>query len=781
MKKIIVSTTRRYLMQETILFLVISYLLIFASSHHSLANLNILTITTGLFTIGYIIWLLKKRFPYFNIERPTLIFFGALLITTITSIDPRRSIAEVWLIGVSFYLFFMVAGLVNRGWPAELVIKVVLIIGGIIMILCWVETGQWYFEWLESNPGEWLPSVAYRLPAPNFLCVVLNVWLMTALARLIFTKSLSGRMILCIWAVSAFGLIYLTSSRGGWLGTTAGIGCLGMLSIQVAPVKWFSLWNRIRERRVIMISVVLAGVAVLIGLGWLLSKQVLHPTHAPILSSRMQFWGPAWKAFLRSPIIGMGPHTFISIYLQEYSIPPYKYFDYAHSIMFDLLSGSGIIGLLAFIWIGFEVVRSLWRRLLESRGEERAVVMGAISALAAFGVHGLFDSVHHTAPTSSWNLAIILGAAFGVLATNQKKIGWGSIGIGISVVVLSWINIWFLLPFNAGVQSAEQGDWESAVRSLTIAVERDSNHAIAHQQLGLANSILANKGNSEVLESAIKAFENAVELDPYWALNHANLGVLYQAQGDLEAAYQELLLAIEFAPGSALFHLNHGQVEEALGYLTDAERSYHMALALQPEWAEAYFWRSTDFKKYVLEAWEYLHPKENAPSIRELEMVADSNSGMLKPYLNLVTALLKENRLEEVDRLLKQANMAYSSQNEWRLELQWLKAELHAARGDYKQAIKIGEEVLDQYKVRGIYGPGSLGNPTYALFMFRRPALNIDLVPQMTTIPVTDLWGERMLMLSEWYGKERETKRADEVKEILNMYIPDFKSSSVGN
>ncbi len=63
----------------------------------------------------------------------------------------------------------------------------------------------------------------------------------------------------------------------------------------------------------------------------------------------------------------------------------------------------------------------------------------------------------------------------------------------------------------------------------------------------------------------------------------------------------------------------------------------------------------------------------------------------------------------------------------------------------------------------------------YVPLMYRRPAISMELVPQLTLIRFTDLWGKRMISLAGWYktlGYDHDYQRLmDEVEQ----YIPDYK------
>lgn len=706
-------------------------------------------------------------------DMPLFCFIAVMLLCSITSIDARRSFVELWLICIAALLFLVSVNCVGGGLPAELVVKVLLIIGGILMALSWYSVWQWYHHWLLNNPGEWIPSQAYRLPVPNFLAVILNVWLMMALARLLMTRSLVGRVVLGVWVVSALGLLYFTSSRGGWLGAAAGLFCLVLLVARLRRDWLRAVWHRVQDRRIALIGLVVLVLILMLLAAFLLYRQTTQTAHASFFQSRSEFWPAALNAFLRSPLVGSGPFTFVSFYLQHNSVPPRFYFDYAHSIYMDTLGGCGLLGLLALIWLLYRAVITLWSQVTRLQGIDWAVAAGALAALAAFCVHGFFDSVHHTSPTSLWNLAILLGAAVGIQAAENAKGRLLPAGVGVVVMVLTALSLWFVLPMRDGVLAGARGDWQAAVRKFSQATQRDTRLAIAYQQMGLAYSNLAARGDVETLSKAAEAFEKTIALDPYWALNHANLGALYLKQGRVDAALSAFAKAVQIAPDAALYHLNNGVALEEAGSREKAMGAYYRAIELNSDWAEAYFWRSTPLRREAQQRWRLDHP-EVSPSIRVLEERQAQQTNRLKPVVLLADAYLREGLLDKADVLLRKNEDAFTESNADRLEWNWLMAEVLAARGAYRQAVEFGGRAVDDMLYDGVYGPGALANGNYAVFAFRTSALNQDFVPQLQGSPFPDRWGKRMQRLAEWYRKLGNEAKATEIESKLMQLIPDY-------
>jgi O-antigen ligase len=76
--------------------------------------------------------------------------------------------------------------------------------------------------------------------------------------------------------------------------------------------------------------------------------------------TRIWVWGEAWKGFLERPVLGWGPENFTPVYDKffnpKFYIPGQStetWFDRAHSIYFDSLVETGIIGFLSYLGMFF--------------------------------------------------------------------------------------------------------------------------------------------------------------------------------------------------------------------------------------------------------------------------------------------------------------------------------------------------------------------------------------------------------------------------------------------
>ena len=763
----------RYLLRESVLILALSYFFLLASTHNGLVSYEIFSITIGLFAGFTILWVVYGQTVGLKREWLVMVFLGVLALAAYHSIDPRRSMTEVWLIGAALFLFLLASELVSRGWEVALWVKALLIVGAIIMALTWREAIVWYLQWLESSGKVW-PELFYRLPAPNFLAIFLNILLMVAGASFVFSTSKAARFLLGAWMTSALGLIYLTSSRGGWLGTAAGLGVLVFFTALAFPEKRKAFFSWMRMHRFMTVMIFIFGLTALLVFGWVFYQHSKLPSHAAVGVSRPFLWSPAWQAFMRSPVIGSGPYTYISFFVQQQSTPPSPLYLYAHSIYLDLLSGSGVIGLAVFLVMIAGLTRALIRKFCSTSGMEQAAAMFALGALAAFLVHGVADSVHHTIPTAAWLLAMVLGLGVGKTIDRKPRHFGLSLLLGVVLVLAGVVNLWAQKPMAEGIVAGNSGMWQKAKTDLEETIVRDPGLATGYQQLGLIESKLAEQGMDLELENAIVHFEMAVEKDPYWGLNHANLGVLYREHGNLLLSVEVLEKAVEIAPKGSLYLLNLGISYELLDRDEAAKAAYDAALHLQPTWKRSSFFRETALRSEIAER-QRAGEAEKKISLAEAEENLKRAQLRMSAYLEVIPLYLAVDRLQEADEAIRYAKLAYSTKVEERLVLQWYEAELAARKGDFAKAARLGDEAVQRYLWQGINGPGTLGQLMYNQLVFRRPAMVMENVPQMTMILLPDEWGERMYKTAEWYRLLGNEERAGVLLLELGQHIPDFE------
>ncbi len=128
------------------------------------------------------------------------------------------------------------------------------------------------------------------------------------------------------------------------------------------------------------------------------------------------------------------------------------------------------------------------------------------------------------------------------------------------------------------------GKVEAAIRSYSLALELQPNFAEVRANIG---SMYFKMGR---LSEAIAHYQQAIALSPDLAGAHWNLGKVYHKHGDIDAAIACFQKTSELNPQlvGADFHFNLGNRLFTEGKRDEAIDSYSKAIAIKPDWAEAY-------------------------------------------------------------------------------------------------------------------------------------------------------------------------------------------------
>jgi len=754
------------MLQQAALLLGVSFVLILNGSTNLLIDSQTLTYSAIVFSILAVTWLLVGQAASNPLRWPLLAWYIIYTITVIASDDPRRSLTQMLLMTQAVFLFSLSADLAARSWSPALWLRTLLIMGALVALVSWLGALTWYLDWRQAMPGRWLPDTLYRPDSANIIAAVMNLILMLTLARLRAAENRVIRIGLILLALAAAGMLFLTSSRGGWLGCVAGLAVLA-LSGRKRLQSWFSTawaWLRGKPLRIGLASILVA--LILIGGGWLLYRQTQHGSHMTIALARSEFWPPAWQAFLSSPMVGTGPFTYSSAFINSNSIPPAPLYIHAHGTLFNLLAEMGLLGLLGMAALVISSAGLLFRRMRTARGSALVGLIAAAASLAALGIHSFVDCFH-TEPIALWLFVMILGMALGgtqPLTPARRRPWWV-----LLVVLALWGDLWLTWPYRQGVEAANRNDWPQAARLFEQAAARDPWAVMPHQQLALANSVLASQGDPSHLPTAINALEQVRSMEPAWPVNAANLGALYTSQGNPSLAQSAWQAAASTAPQSALYQINLGQSAESNLDLKTAEAAYQAALTESPELAFAFFWHQTDFRQQFIQTWL----RNNSPlSLTEWEAELAQRPDRLLLLVRVADLYLSADRTADAADLITRAQFAYAVDPTETLELNWLQAELAYRQGNLTQAISLGQNTISTYQLQGIYGPGSFGLLRYGPIMFRRPAMAMELVPQMPLLPVTDTWALRIQRLADWYTESGDLTAAQALLTQLSRQVP---------
>ncbi len=788
--------SRSYLLQEAALFLLLSYIFLIGGTFNGLVLYDINFINVFFVTALGSIWIVwrvigKRSAPATRLDWPIVAFFGAYALSTAFSTDPRRSLMALVQLGCYILVFYLVVDLLRAGWETELFVKTLLLVSGFIIFFGLWEFVRWYAEWFSVGGwSELIPPSTIRIRAflghPNFVAAYFISLLPLGVARAVEERRSLNRTLLCFWSVVVLVLIFLTSSRGGWLGTAAALGSLIILFLldrwQTALTTW-RRWRRKPAVIVVLFIIIVIGLLVLVPL---LTRQAQHPTHGSGVSARSGIWSVAWASFIKDPISGIGPFTYGTEFIRQYSVPPQMLLAHAHSYPFNIGAETGIIGLTTLLSLTIGIFFLALRRWRSEKPGNRAPLIGLLASLAGLATHSLFDT-----PQTFPALNIIIAILLAQLAFNDRPpLHRSRQRVGVGLLILCWLLVtgclWYTMrayyPHTKGVQASNRGDWATAASELDKGAVLDPQMAFYWLQAGYAHGQLALDDNGiladmDELVLAINAYERGVTLEPTYATNWANLGVLHWAQGEHEKAIADLDQAVELAPLEPAFRLTRGRIHEAVGYLEQAALDYELSLSQRPNWAKAYFFRETPFRRQVKEEWAVSNPNAQFPGGPELVtgwIMLDQNRyqtalelfeeslGLNTPeaYLGLGLSYLGLGKCEQAETLLHKADFIPHRSGWTSVLVKLALGKVNKVCRDYLEAVSYYESALHLLDMTTSLGVGMMGNSDYGWYIFNRESIAADLLPGVEYIIHNDEVVEGMLGLAECYVELSDNKKA---------------------
>jgi O-antigen ligase len=216
------------------------------------------------------------------------------------------------------------------------------------------------FEGSLGNPAYVAPYLMFSMFFAAYL------WIASKIAgKLTKAKAWGYGVLIAIFVI----FFWLSQTRGAFLGLAAAL-FVGALYLGFAGSRTVRKW-----------SMLTLGILVVLGLGIYAVRNEPFINNIPggrllqisfsdsSAQTRFWVWGSAWKGFLERPIFGWGPENFTAVF-DKYFNPNFfvpgtnaeTWFDRAHSVFFDYLSETGIVGFLAYISIFIVFAREFFRR-----------------------------------------------------------------------------------------------------------------------------------------------------------------------------------------------------------------------------------------------------------------------------------------------------------------------------------------------------------------------------------------------------------------------------------
>jgi O-antigen ligase len=775
--------TRLWQLAATLL--VVIYMLLIGGSFDATLRFRVQLLNAaaaGALAFGWLALRLKQRarLRATGLEGPLILFIGSQWLAALLSPQVRLTLEAAANITAWAIAFLILYDVLASGWRREFVVNALLLAAFIITAQALQEVAQWFALW--ARLGQW-PPVAFRLTGllghANLTAAVLNLLLPLVITGIILTPRVASRLALGGLALGMLAAEFFSSSRAGWIAGAATLGVMmGLLlwemRARIGP--WVTRWRG--WPRSVRLGLALLPIGPAIGILWLLARQAQHPTHGSLFSSRQPFWGPAWALFKSSPLTGAGPDLYPWLWPQFASVPPNEVVPHAHSLIMQLLSGNGVIGLGAALGLFIAGGLKLWGRWANHR--DRVLIAAFISSLAGAVVHHFFD-YFFDAPSFVFFFVVV--SALALAPESTLPITTPSRRYHPALVAGPLMLVFGMAAFSLrgaalneqGLRLASEGQWAEAGQAFQRAAAADPGLTLYWEEAAQAYTRAGD------IPAALPLWERAAQADPYWSLLLATRAVL----ADDPAAMGP---ALDLAPGSYLFALNEGVMLESAGGAASAREAYRRALALSPyEVWEALFWSQTPFRAEVLAQWLAETPPDLSPlgqgqaalkagrldqAIELFEQARAADPSSNKTYAGLARAYWALGDEPEAEYYLRTgANLPIARIWE-QIDLKILEGDWAAAHGDRAGAITAYTTVFSALNDYTSLGPGTYGYPRRSWIVFHREALPSDIVPQFIRADITPDSDARFAQLARWYLEDGQLETACYILERVYQEAP---------
>ena len=573
------------------------------------------------------------------LDLPVLGVVAAYAIATAASISWRVSLEPALYVGAAIIVFYALSGL---AYVRADDLRRALVLAGTALALyaLWVVGGDYldYVRLVRRVEGldasnvfpPTVPRVHDVSDHPNVLAMLLTLVLpflaLSALRGATLAERAFGVAAMLIGGMA----IFLTLSRGGWLGAAVGVSFTAVgawLTVQAHDRESNGFppsWDNAIPRNISPTAIAAIGGALALAIGGtlaFLSSASTRPgwLFRSSLSPREDAWSVSLDIFADHPITGAGPHVFGLLYPQE-SGKFLVHTQHAHNGFLQVANDAGLLGLAALLALALAIVFMLLKIWREGDLQQRLVAVACGGALLGFSTHNLLDAGNiWKAPPIALALvgaiiartyvervhpkATVVPQALARVPERARSYSMVVLRAGLLALIVVPFLAWYRIDrahhdYYLGADAYNEGR-PDAIARLQDAVDRDSSNMVYRMLLGQAQARVYNdtgRDNTALIRAAVVNLEQAVRLDPRSDIARANLARAYQLDGRDDDAAREAqltrLAANHVAPVLAV-----AEVYEDLGRDEDAVSTYGQVLSMDASLAGSAFFDSTEWRR----------------------------------------------------------------------------------------------------------------------------------------------------------------------------------------
>ncbi len=602
------------------------------------------TLLFGLVGILLIVWslnvLAKQKFTITKsiIDLPLLTFLFVVILSTIFAKDKVLSIYGSpgrWFPSLFGYLilviFYYLTTATIKG--LNIIEKVIYTLVASATISSIVAILSYYNIFLGNT--DYFRISNFTLTGSVTSSVILAaIAIVVSLATLAYEESKIAKLLLSIAAIVNFGLVCITGVTAGWI--VLGVGILATF-IVIKP-------NNIFKDKPTILAITGALVVTLLATNLLTTKSFLLNSNYPkeINLSMKESWIVTSSIIRDYPLLATGPSTFYINYSRYKSLESNQTdtwnikFDKTYNELFNIVANLGILGLLAVVYLGIRITK-LIKAGYEADDEEslvKIITVALITTVAVFFVT-YANILNSFLVFMFMALMVVIQAETGITKSAQTimvELTQGKLGskfsylrfiIGIPAIALSIYGGYLMTRTYAAevytrmaIVAAQQNMWSKVYDYQTNAIkmnpQRDTYYTrYAQTTISLA-TMLSNKTDltdndkqtiQTLIAKAIKSAKIATETaSPLNSRNWETRASIYRAitkatENASEWAVASYNIAVQLDPTNPKLRVDLGGVFFAKGDYSSAANQFRQAVALKPNYANAYYNLAQTFVK----------------------------------------------------------------------------------------------------------------------------------------------------------------------------------------
>lgn len=366
--------------------------------------------TDFIFLLTFSVWLLslllkKSVFRRHKFYWLILVYFFAMLLSTVFSIDPQSSfiklLGEIYLLSLPVLTFNLIRTendikKVLQIWLAAT--SVVAAVGILTFFLFYLDRENWLLRYTLFKFGTLPPGNYPRLASTFFNANMLCNYLSVSLVLLLISQKL-GWIKKVFFHLLFFGILFcllLTISPGlGGVALVTGIWC------------W--LYFKPFKPRLALVGLISGILLAAIFLPVTMIAPNIHSTapfsiNIPVIeqkiepSSRVMVWMDSWATFTENPIFGRGLGQDVC-YTRYFDLSGnLQLLTEAHNVFLNVAAQEGIFGLSAIIMIVYYVTRKTFPLDFSNNNANILRIGFGIAFIGAFvyqGIGGSFEDARH--------------------------------------------------------------------------------------------------------------------------------------------------------------------------------------------------------------------------------------------------------------------------------------------------------------------------------------------------------------------------------------------------